>query len=173
MSDPSGPPLRRRHILKALARHGVEYLLVGGQAAGAYGAERPTYDLDICAKWTRENLDRLGAVLVELDAGLRLEGSDEPMPVPHRDGRFLEPIELSTWRCAAGDLDILRGLPAPGLREIQYDELVIRSVTIEFDGRPVRVASLDDVIASKETANRPSDHDALPELRRLRDGKNQ
>lgn len=28
-----------------------EYILVGGQADGAYGAERPTYDLDICAKW--------------------------------------------------------------------------------------------------------------------------
>lgn len=169
MGDPSGPPLRRRDILDALERHGVEYLLVGGQAGGAYGAERPTYDLDICVKWTRENLDRLGEVLVELDAGLRLEGSEEPMPVPHRDGRFLEPIELSTWRCAAGDLDVLRGLPAPGHREIGYDELATRAVAIELDGRQVLVASLDDVITSKETANRPSDHDALPELRRLRD----
>jgi len=31
------------------------------------------------------------------------------------------------------------------------------------------VAGLDDVIASKEWANRPKDHEALPELRQLRD----
>jgi hypothetical protein len=32
----------------------------------------------------------------------------------------------------------------------------------------VRVASLDDVIASKEAAGRAKDRDALPELRTLR-----
>jgi hypothetical protein len=31
----------------------------------------------------------------------------------------------------------------------------------------VRVAALDDIIASKEWANRPKDHEALTELRRL------
>ena len=31
----------------------------------------------------------------------------------------------------------------------------------------VRVASLDDVIASREWANRPKDHQALPELYQL------
>ncbi len=33
----------------------------------------------------------------------------------------------------------------------------------------VRLASLEDVIASKEWANRPKDHEALPELYQLRD----
>ncbi len=33
----------------------------------------------------------------------------------------------------------------------------------------VRIASLDHIIAAKETANRPKDLDALKELRRVRD----
>jgi len=33
----------------------------------------------------------------------------------------------------------------------------------------LRVASLDDIIASKEWSNRPKDREALPELRSLRE----
>jgi hypothetical protein len=37
----------------------------------------------------------------------------------------------------------------------------------------VHIAALDDIIASKQWANRPKDHDALPELLRLRDTNRQ
>jgi hypothetical protein len=33
------------------------------------------------------------------------------------------------------------------------------------------MAALDDIIASKEWADRPKDREALPELRALRDGR--
>jgi len=169
MGDPSGPELRRRDVLELLDRHGVRFVLVGGQAAASHGALRPTRDLDICVLWTPENLDRLGAVLDQLDAGLRLTGNDEPIAVPHRDGRFLMKMDLSTWRSAAGDIDVLRSLPAPGGAELRYERLLERAVPIPIDGVRVMVASLDDVIVSKETADRPSDREALPELRALRD----
>lgn len=171
MGDPSGPELRRREVLESLDRHDVQFILVGGQAAASHGALRPTRDLDLCVLWTPENLDRLGAVLEQFDAGLRLTGEDEPIAVPHRDGRFLIQMDLSTWRSTAGDIDVLRSLPAPGGAELRYERLLARADSVQIDGVRVMVASLDDVITSKETTDRPSDREALPELRSLRKGR--
>jgi hypothetical protein len=167
MGDPSGPELHRDEILALLQRHRVEFLMVGGQAATAYGAQRPTADLDIVIRWSPENLDRMGQVLVEADAGARVEGMADAFKLPHRDGQFLAGMELSTWRSPLGDVDVLRGLPSPH-GEIRYDDLLDRAENLRIDDYAVMVASLNDVIVSKETTNRPSDIAALPELRQLR-----
>lgn len=166
VGDPNGPPLRRVEILAALNRHGVEFILVGGVAAQAQGATKPTNDLDLCVRWTAENLDRVGAALTELDAGLRVDGADDPIPVPYRDGKFLAGLELSTWRTSVGDVDVIRSLPAPN-RFVDFDELATRATTVTIDGEATLVASLDDIIVSKETVDRPPDRAALPELRAL------
>lgn len=163
MGDPHGPAISLPVVVEALARHSVEYLLVGGQAATIHGATRLTTDLDICIRWVPENLDRMGNVLVELDAGLRVEGMDEAFPVPHLAGPFLAPLEISTWRSPHGDIDVLRNLPSPH-GHLDYEQLLERAEDRSFVGRIVKVASLGDVIVSKQTANRPSDHEALPEL---------
>jgi hypothetical protein len=170
VGDPNGPPLRRPEVLDALKRHGVEFVLVGGQAGAVHGAERRTFDLDICVRWSKENLDRVGDVLVELDAGLRLEDMDEPFPVPHRDAEFLDTMEISTWRSTRGDIDILRGIPGHG-HEVAFDELASRAETFRVDGHEVSVADLSDIITSKETLGRPPDLDALPELRSLAENR--
>jgi predicted nucleotidyltransferase len=46
--------------------------------------------------------------------------------------------------------------------------LAARATVLDLDGIAVRVAALDDVIASKERADRPKDRAALEELRTLR-----
>lgn len=168
MGDLDGPPLRRAELLASLTQHGVEFVLVGGQVGVVHEAERPTNDLDVCVRWTRENLERMGEVLVDLDAGLRIEGMDEAFVPPHRDARFLDTMKISTWRTAGGDLDILRAIPSP-THDVSYDELFERAEWFSIDGHRVLVASLDDVISSKEVLDRASDRDALPELRTIRD----
>lgn len=170
MGDPNGPPLQRKAILGAFNRHLVEFILVGGVAAQAQGALKPTNDLDFCVRWTPENLDRVGAALTDLDAGLRVEGADEPIPVPFRDGKFLAGLELSTWRTSFGDVDILRSLPAPE-RYVDYVELASRAMRVPIDGESTLVASLDDIIISKQTIDRPPDRRALPELIALQQAK--
>ncbi len=57
------PPLDIDRILEVLDRHKVEFLLVGGVAALAYGARRPTSDLDCVTPRTEENLKRLAGAL--------------------------------------------------------------------------------------------------------------
>ena len=50
-----------------------------------------------------------------------------------------------------------------------FDDLVPNAVEVAIAGVAVPVASLDDVIHSKESANRPKDQAALPQLYALRD----
>jgi hypothetical protein len=52
------PPLDVERLVALLDRHRVEYLLVGGVAAIAHGATRPTVDFDCLARRTQENLAR-------------------------------------------------------------------------------------------------------------------
>ena len=50
-----------------------------------------------------------------------------------------------------------------------FDELITRAERLDLSGLVVQVAALDDVIESKQWADRPKDRDALPELLRLRE----
>lgn len=77
-------------------------------------------------------------------------------------------MRISTWRTDAGDLDILAEISDRQGRQLSYEELAARATVLDLDGIAVRVAALDDVIASKERADRPKDRAALEELRTLR-----
>ncbi|MGI8984092.1 MAG: hypothetical protein ACR2HM_06115 [Acidimicrobiales bacterium] len=96
-SNPEVPDLAR--IADTLARHRVEYLLVGGIAARAHGARRLTYDVDCVAARAEGNLDRLARAMRELHARLRVEGlsDDEAALLPvHISGATLARMETST-----------------------------------------------------------------------------
>lgn len=159
-------------ILLVLDEHGVDYIVVGGIAAQAYGATRATGDLDCVPKSTRENLDRLAGALVTLGAYLRVGGmtEEEARALPLRlDGDMLGRTRVTTSMTAAGPLDVLMDIPDRSGARRGYDDLAPRSELLTAVGVVVRVADLDDVIQSKEYADRPKDHDALTELRALRD----
>jgi hypothetical protein len=151
----------------------VDYLLVGGIGAQMHGAVRPTGDFDSLPATSKENLDRLaGAMREELNARLRVEGmTDEesralPLPI---DAESLARMDISTWRTDAGDLDVLTAIPTRDGGRARFEELVARSERVEVGGVVVMVAGLEDIIASKEWADRPKDREALVELRALRD----
>jgi hypothetical protein len=159
-------------LIEVLDRYEVEYLIVGGAAGYAYGAERPTGDEDCVVRRERANLDRLAGALRELHARLRVGGMTdaEAQTLPVRiDGTTLDRAGMSTWMTEAGPFDVLAGLEAPDGRLLSYEELVERSTVLRGDGFVVRAAGLEDIIRAKERADRIKDREALPELRRLRD----
>ena len=166
-------PLDRDRIIECLSRHQVEYLLVGGIGAQMHGATRPTRDFDSLAATSQENLDRLASAMRELNARLRVDGmTDEesrslPLPI---DAESLARMDISTWRTDAGDLDVLTAIPTREGGRASYEELVTRAERVQIGGVVVSVAGLEDIIASKEWANRPKDREALVELRELRGG---
>lgn len=72
LSVSDGPGLDLPRLIGVLNRHEVEYVLVGGVAATAYGAERETDDADCVVRRERANLERLAAALRDLHARLRI-----------------------------------------------------------------------------------------------------
>ena len=166
MTDTPTPRLDPAALIGTFLRHDVEFVAVGGFAALLHGAERATKDIDLCVAWSNENLERVAKALRELDARLKV-GTYIQVPI---DATLLARMEVATWRTASGDVDILLGIPRAASWELaRYEELRERGATVQIGELALVVATLDDIIRSKEIADRPADREALPELRRLRD----
>lgn len=138
----------------------------------SYGAKRATVDVDCVVQRGRDNLARLSAAMRELNARLRIDGMSDTdarqLPV-QLDARTLAGMELSNWMTDAGGLDVLTDIPTTDGARAGYEQLAARASALDSDGLIVRVAALQDIIASKERAGRRKDRDALGELYDLRD----
>jgi hypothetical protein len=174
MATNDGPPLELGRLIGVLDRHGVKYLLCGGAAATAYGAERPTEDADCVVSRERANLDHLAEAMRELNARLRVAGMTdaEAIQLPVQiNGATLADLSITTWMTDAGPFDVLAGLAAPDGRLVMYEELVQHESVLHGQGFVIHAAGLDDIIRAKEHADRPKDREALPELRAIRDSR--
>lgn len=58
MAEPNEKSALQR-IAEILVAHGVEFLVVGGQAETLFGSPRVTYDTDLCYRRTADNLRSL------------------------------------------------------------------------------------------------------------------
>jgi predicted nucleotidyltransferase len=151
-----------QEILAVLDHHGVRYVLVGGLAAILHGAPHVTTDVDIVPQEDRANLERLSSALKELHARIRVLHEPEGVPFDH-SGQSLARIRILNLVTDRGNLDIT--FEPSGTRG--YDDLVRDAEPITVRGIEVPVASLADVIRSKEAAGRERDRLVLPTLRRL------
>ncbi len=151
-------------MLEVLDRHRVAYVVIGGFAIELHEvAVPPTRDVDITPAGTRENLRRLAAALEELDARFRVPGGPpEGVAVPGGiTPEWLGSMVALTLVTDGGPLDVT--LIPDGTEG--YDDLVAQHVELPFEERTVRVASLEDVIRSKEATGREKDILVLPALR--------
>lgn len=169
MGDPNAPALVSELILRELDRCLVDYVIVGGFAATIYGASRMTTDLDVVARWTDSNRERLATALKNMGAKLRVDGMEEPVSFPLNSGS-VGSFELSTWRTDHGDLDVIIGIPTHAKGVLRnFEALLEHANEVEAFGLTVFVAGLDDIIESKQATGRGTDLQALPELIELRD----
>jgi len=150
-----------RTILTALAEHNVRFVLIGGLAMIAHGSAYLTRDMDLCYARDPDNLAALAEALAPLRP--RLRGA--PADLPFRwDARTLRSGSNFTLTTDVGDLDLLGY--AAGAES--FEALWQRATETELFEIPVRVASLDDLIAMKRAAGRSKDLAHVMELERLR-----
>lgn len=135
-------------LVAALAEVGLEAIIVGNTASILHGAPVLTQDVDLLVRDTARNRAKLKRLATAL-------GGTGPHPISEL---------TSTVRIlgAAVPIDVLFNQLSGGLR---FESVRSRSAGISTGSQVATVASLEDVIRSKEAANRPKDLAALPMLR--------
>lgn len=140
-------------IIQTLARHDVDYVVIGAMAVVMQGRALPmTLDVDVTAAADAGNLTRLAAALQDMDARLRTSPGEEPLAVP-LEARMLSRVSVMTFVTRYGPFDVLFDpIGAP-----PYEELRSRAKVIHRFGVAIRVASLDDVVRMKSATGREKD----------------
>lgn len=149
-------------ILAVLARHRVDFIVVGGVCAVLLGAPVGTFDVDIVHSRSEQNLDRLSRALQELDAHYR-----EHLPRRIRPSR--EALAGSGHHLlvtTSGPLDVLGSIG----EDDDYPALLHNSEHVQIDQDvSVRILALDTLIEVKEKTARAKDRYMLEILRAMKE----
>jgi hypothetical protein len=139
-------------LMEALVGAEVRFILIGGLAVGVHGVVRATRDMDIVPDPDPANLERLAAVLGELEA--RQIGVDtESLPYRATDPEGLAAGGSFQLATVHGQLDVLQEsevIPA-------YEALAEDAIEIDWRGHRIRVCSLARLREMKRAGNRPLD----------------
>lgn len=147
-------------LLRLLALHEVEFIVVGGVAAAVHGAARATYDLDVCYGRSAANLARIARALGDVRPYLR--GAPPGLPF-HLDVATLHSGLNFTLQTDAGALDLLGEIVGAG----RFEDLRPQAIAVTLFGTSCLCVTLPQLIAMKRAAGRPKDYDALAELEAL------
>ncbi len=150
-----------RKLLEALAREGVQFVIVGGVAVVAHGHVRATDDLDISYARTTENFERLVRALAPFHP--RLRGAPAELPFIF-DARTLKAGLNFTLTTDHGNLDLIGEMTGVG----DFQHAVQGAPTLRLYGHDVRVVSLDVLERAKQAAGRAKDLLDLEAIRVLK-----
>jgi predicted nucleotidyltransferase len=134
---------RMRPLFASLNSRRVDYLVIGGVAAIAYGVPRLTLDLDLLIRPTRDNAVSLLASFLDTGLGTAaLITADE-----------LLANEITVFKDRVR-IDVQTRTPG-----LDFDAAWSRRNTVELEGCPVHLVSCEDLIASKKASGRRRDLD--------------
>jgi hypothetical protein len=142
-------PLDAERILRTLADHEVEYILIGGLAVQTHGHVRTTNDADLIPAPQPANLKRLAAALRSLDARVLNPGQEDT----EIEAKMLPTATIWQFATRDGGIDVLHEVP--GGRP--YKELSERALRVGLGDIEVAVVDLDDLIQMKLARGRPVD----------------
>jgi hypothetical protein len=164
-SNPSNKPLKQMDIsspevlnfLEQLHINQVRYLLVGGMATTFHGYIRTTQDLDLWIDDSPDNKDRLIMVLKLVN----VPGAENYRTVPMIAG--WSAITIGAEGFVA---DFVLSMKAFSSKD--FGSCYLRAKKGEFQGVPITVIHLNDLIKEKESTGRHKDLDDLENLQRIR-----
>ena len=129
-------------MLKCLNKAGVDYILVGGWAVNMYGYIRATVDLDIWILADADNAKKVYSAVAEFGAPV-----SEMKPEEFAEYGMIFQIGVAPCR-----VDIISKISG-----VSYADAITRAVPKTIDGIPVRIISLEDLIANKKASGRAKD----------------
>ena len=146
-------------ILRRLADHSVDFIIVGGVCAVLHGAPVSTFDLDVVHSRDRSNVERLLKALGALYASYRGQVGRKLLP----ESSHLESAGHQILMTRYGPLDLLGAL----VQDRTYEDLLPLSSTMELgSGLNVSVLGLKALIEIKGLTGWERDKAVLPILKR-------
>lgn len=142
-------PLDAERILRTLAEHNVDYVLIGGLAVQTHGHVRTTNDADLIPAPGPDNLARLAAALRALDARVLNPGQEDT----EIDAAMLPRATIWQFTTRDGGIDVMHEVPGGA----PFAELSDRSLHVQLGDVEVPVVDLDDLIRMKLARGRPID----------------
>jgi predicted nucleotidyltransferase len=135
-----------RDLLSEFAAFGVEFLVVGAYALGAYARPRATGDIDFWIRRTPENAERTLRALAAFGAPVE-EISVSELTTPDLVIQFgVEPNRI----------DILTSIDG-----VEFEAAWPRRTEVVIDGVGVPLLGLAELIANKRASGRPKDRQDL------------
>lgn len=139
----------------------INFVLIGGLAMIAHGANVLTQDVDVAYALDPDNLERLASFLPTIHARVLGRPANDNFIITTDTLQKVRFLNLFT---DLGEVDVMRKIPGID----GFDGLSQRAIMTDLGGFVVRVASLDDLIAMKRAANRAKDQAHLYELLALK-----
>lgn len=152
-------------ILSLLAKHDVDFVVVGGYAVAAYGSSFVTQDVDICCDFSPENLLKLQSALGDAHPVHRMTPKRLPLVLTEENCEGLRNLYLDT---DIGQIDCLGSVMGIG----GFEEVRKRSVSVMIDDFKCNVIELGALIDAKKAMGRPRDLAAVQELEAIREKLN-
>jgi len=149
---------RFTEILRRLKAADVEFSLIGGMAAIQYGASYVTYDVDVCARFNWENLQRIHGVLKEMNPRWIIK--DMPFELNEELASRLKNLYLKT---DLGRLDCLSEVKGVG----DFDAVMQQSELVRFPFGECYVLRIQSLIQAKEAMGRTQDKLVVSQLRAI------
>ena len=153
-------------LLSRLKEQKVEFVIIGGVCGVLHGASLVTLDLDICCRFSRENLKRLEAAMKDLHPRHRMTANKLPLELTDELCGSLKNIYLNT---DLGTLDCLSEVAGIG----GYEQALQRSVLHSMSYGEFRILNLDALIAAKSAVGRQKDLDAVRLLQAIKEKQEQ
>ena len=148
-----------QEFLLLLARHRVNYVIVGGEAVIYHGHARLTGDVDFYYEGSPENAARLYEALNEFWSGV-IPGLETPE-------ELMEPGIILQFGVTPNRIDLLNSIDGVTFEEAWANRVEVRT---EITGETVSVyfIGLNELIKNKQAMKRPRDLEDLKYLRKAR-----
>ena len=147
-------------LTRRLIEAQVEFVLIGGFAAVAHGVTLLTRDVDICCRFTEQNLMRIQQAFADLHP-LHRSRPDLPLALTPEQCASLKNLYLRT---DLGIVDCLNEVLGVG----DFETVLKQSVELELPFGNCWILDIDALIRAKESMNRDHDRITAKQLREIK-----
>jgi len=149
------------NLLERLVSAGVDFVIVGGFAGVLHGCTYVTQDIDICCDFSAANLLALQKAISDLHPVHRMTPKRKSLRLTEQTCGEFKNLYLDT---DIGQLDCLSFIDGVG----DFQQVKKASELVKVEDIRMCVLSLDALITTKKTMNRPRDKEAVLQLEAIK-----